>query len=74
MTAHVLAGSDAGFVFEHAREMMWVIEAEHVCRFADTSAAQKIMFFCNFCKIGSYSANLCLRISKKSSTFAPKFK
>ena len=30
MTTHVLTGSDAGFVFEHAREMMRVIEAEHV--------------------------------------------
>ena len=41
LTSHVLAGGDAGFVFEHAREMMWVIEAEHVCRFADAAAAHK---------------------------------
>ena len=41
MTAHVLARSDTGFVLEHAREMMRVIEAEHVCRFADTSTAHK---------------------------------
>ena len=44
MTAHVLAGGDAGFVLEHAREMMRVIEAEHVCRFADASAAHEDMF------------------------------
>ena len=31
------------------------------------------MFFCNFCKIGRYSANLCLRISKKCSNFALDF-
>ena len=41
MTTHVLTGSDAGFVLEHAREMMRVIEAEHVCRFADTTAAHE---------------------------------
>ena len=41
MTTHVLTGSDAGFVFEHAGEMMRVIEAEHVCRFADTAAAHE---------------------------------
>ena len=41
MTAHVLARSDAGFVLEHTREMMRVIEAEHVCRFADASAAHE---------------------------------
>ena len=28
------------------------------------------MFFCYFCKIGSYSANLCYSISAKSSNFA----
>ena len=74
MTTHVLTGSDAGFVFEHAGEMMRVIETEHVCRFADATAAQKMMFFCIFCKNGSCSANLCLCISKKSSTFAAKIK
>ena len=41
MTAHVFAGSDTGFVLEHAREMMRVIEAEHVCRFADAAAAHE---------------------------------
>ena len=41
MTTHVLARSDAGFVLEHAREMMRVIEAEHVCRFADAAAAHE---------------------------------
>ena len=44
MTAHVLARSDTGFVLEHAREMMRVIEAEHVCRFADAAAAHEDMF------------------------------
>ena len=46
MTTHVFARSDAGFVLEHAGEMMRVIEAEHVCRFADTSAAHEDVF-CN---------------------------
>ena len=41
MTTHVLTGSDAGFVFEHAREMMRVVEAKHICRLADTTAAHK---------------------------------
>ena len=44
MTAHVLARSDAGFVFEHAREMMRVIETEHIRRFADTTAAHEDIF------------------------------
>ena len=44
MTAHVFAGSDTGFVLEHAREMMRVIEAEHVCRFADAAAAHENVF------------------------------
>ena len=44
MTTHVLAGGDAGFVFEHAREMMRVIEAEHIRRFADASAAHEDIF------------------------------
>ena len=41
MTTHVLTGSDAGFVFEHAREMMRVIETEHICRLADAAAAHE---------------------------------
>ena len=41
MTTHVLTGSDAGFVFEHAREMMRVIESQHIRRFADAAAAQE---------------------------------
>lgn len=41
MSAHVLARSDTGFVLEHARKMMRVIEAEHVCRFADISATHE---------------------------------
>ena len=41
MTAHVLARSDTRFVLEHAREMMRVVEAEHVCRFADAAAAHE---------------------------------
>ena len=41
MPAHVLTGSDAGFVLEHAREMMRVIETEHIRRFADASAAHE---------------------------------
>lgn len=31
------------------------------------------MFFCNFCKIGSYLANLCYSISAKCYTFALEF-
>ena len=34
-------GRDARLRFEHAREMMRVIEAEHVCRFADAAAAHE---------------------------------
>ena len=44
LTAHVLPWSHAGFVFEHAREMMRVIEAEHIRRFADASAAHEDIF------------------------------
>ena len=44
MTAHVLARSDTGFVLEHAREMVRVIKAEHVCRFADAAAAHQDVF------------------------------
>ena len=40
----VFSRSDAGFVFEHAGEMMRVIETEHICRFADTSAAHEDVF------------------------------
>lgn len=41
MTPKVLARSDAGFVLEHAGEMMWIIESEHICRLADTAAAHE---------------------------------
>ena len=44
MTAHVLARSDTGFVLEHACEVMRVIEAQHIRRFADTTAAHKDVF------------------------------
>ena len=44
MPAHVFARSDTRFVLEHAREMMRVIEAKHVCRFADTAAAHEDVF------------------------------
>ena len=44
MTAHVLTGSDTRFVLEHAREMMRVVEAEHVRRLTDTSAAHEDVF------------------------------
>ena len=44
MTAHVLTGSDTRFVLEHAGEMMRVIETEHICRFADASAAHEDVF------------------------------
>ena len=44
MTTHILARSDAGFVLEHAREMMRVVEAEHVCRFANAAAAYEDVF------------------------------
>ena len=44
MSAHVLTGSDSGFVLEHAREMMRVIKTQHVRRFADTSAAHENVF------------------------------
>ena len=44
MTAHVLARSDAGLVLEHACEVMRVIEAQHIRRFADTTAAHKDVF------------------------------
>ena len=66
MTAHVLARSDTGFVLEHACEMMRVIEAEHVCK----NGSRKMIFLCNFCKIGSYLGNLCLYISWKCTNFA----
>ena len=32
-----------------------------------------MMFFCVFCKNGSYLANLCYSISAKSSNFALEF-
>ena len=40
----VLTWSDIGFVLEHAREMMRVIATEHICRFADASAAHEDIF------------------------------
>ena len=44
MTAHVLARSDTGFILEHACEVMRVIEAQHIRRFADTTAAHEDVF------------------------------
>lgn len=44
MSAHVLARSDTGFVLEHACEVMRVIEAQHIRRFADATAAHKDVF------------------------------
>ena len=35
---------------------------------------RKVRFLRQFCKSGRYSANLCLRISKKSSKFAAKLR
>ena len=40
----VFSRGDAGFVFEHAGEMMRVIEAEHVSRLADAAAAHEDVF------------------------------
>jgi len=37
----VFSRSDAGFVFEHAGEMMRIIETEHVRRLADASTAHE---------------------------------
>ena len=37
----VFSRSDTGFVLEHAGEMMRVVEAEHISRLADASAAHK---------------------------------
>ena len=37
-------------------------------------SCEKMDFDEGFCKSGRYSANLCLRISKKSSNFAAKLR